>query len=305
MKHTAILLVFWSAAAFGQSANYIGSVGYLYPAPVTVAPGQVVTVFVNGLTTSSNITVTVQQGPPLTAPILETELPIANCPSIPPSCAPYPAALTVQIPYELFQPCPTPNACTALAIATSLVVTQDGATGAQFILNPVADHIHILTACDTVINGMGTAPFNGLQCTPLVTHADGSLVNASSPAQSNEEVIAYATGLGATNPAAVTGQPVAAPLPTVENLLLDFNFKVNALPSQPWYPANLLLSRNLYPLFSGLTPGFIGLYQINFIVPPAPAGSPACGGAVQSNLTVSFGASFSFDGAGICAAAGS
>jgi hypothetical protein len=46
--------------------------------------------------------------------------------------------------------------------------------------------------------------------------------------------------------------------------------------------------------------GYIGLYQINFVVPQPPAGIEACSGAVYSNLTVSVGGLFSFDGAGIC-----
>ena len=44
------------------------------------------------------------------------------------------------------------------------------------------------------------------------------------------------------------------------------------------------------------------LDQINFVVPQPPAGTQACSGAVQSNLTVSVGGLTSFDGAGICAA---
>jgi hypothetical protein len=37
-------------------------------------------------------------------------------------------------------------------------------------------------------------------------------------------------------------------------------------------------------------------------VPPAPVGTQACSGNVLSNLTVSVGGLFSFDGAGNCVA---
>jgi uncharacterized protein (TIGR03437 family) len=64
-----------------------------------------------------------------------------------------------------------------------------------------------------------------------------------------------------------------------------------------------LLPINAYvPLYSGLAPGYVGLYQINIVVPPPPPDTPACSSTVQSNLTVSVGGTASFDGAGICVA---
>jgi uncharacterized protein (TIGR03437 family) len=61
---------------------------------------------------------------------------------------------------------------------------------------------------------------------------------------------------------------------------------------------------------AGVAAGFPGLYQINFVVPPDPQnGISQCSlpgtygprsNRVISNLTVSFGGSFSFDSAGIC-----
>ena len=63
-------------------------------------------------------------------------------------------------------------------------------------------------------------------------------------------------------------------------------------------------------IYAGLAPGYVGLYQVNFTVPLGPQngiahcalpGSFAPGSNVpQSNLTVSIGGQFSFDGAGIC-----
>ena len=128
----------------------------------------------------------------------------------------------------------------------------------------------------------------------MVTHADGSLVTAASPAQSGEEVVAYAVGLGLTTPTVPTGQATAAATPTSETFTLDFNFRPNALATQP--------ASAFSPLYSGLVPGYVGLYQINFVLPHPPAGTPACSGTVRSNLTVSVGGQFSFDGAGICVA---
>ena len=87
---------------------------------------------------------------------------------------------------------------------------------------------------------------------------------------------------------------------------MDFNFRRNALATKP---ADARFFVGLNPVYAGVAPGFIGLYQVNFIVPPVPPLLPACvdpativafGNVVQSNLTVSVGSNFSFDGAGIC-----
>jgi uncharacterized protein (TIGR03437 family) len=130
------------------------------------------------------------------------------------------------------------------------------------------------------------------------------LVSAKHPAQAGEEVVAYAVGLGQTNPPLTTGKVVTAAVPTQTTFALDFNYRPNALATKaaPGFQA---------PVFAGATPGYVGLYQINFVVPPVPSGTPPCvepptiiqaRQAVQSNLTVSIGGQFSFDAARICVA---
>src|SRR5712692_10454110 len=82
---------------------------------------------------------------------------------------------------------------------------------------------------------------------PAVMHADGTLVSASSPARSGESVSVFLTGLGAVNGDITAGQP-APPSP-----LLSARTPVVAQ----------LDSASTTPSFAGLTPGFIGLYQVN------------------------------------------
>jgi uncharacterized protein (TIGR03437 family) len=140
----------------------------------------------------------------------------------------------------------------------------------------------------------------------MITHADGTLVSQAKPAVIGEELVAYATGLGQTIPELATGQPAAESVPTVTTFAIDFNYHANALGNRP-LPASVT---GFSPVFTGATKGYVGLYQINFIVPPPLATTRPCvasssgalinGNVVQSNLTVSLGSLLSFDGAGIC-----
>lgn len=58
-----------------------------------------------------------------------------------------------------------------------------------------------------------------------------------------------------------------------------------------------------------MSPGSVGLYQINFRIPEVPSGTPRCsrpgtvgpgGYVITSNLTISIQAGTSFDSIGIC-----
>ncbi|PYT31281.1 MAG: hypothetical protein DMG57_05570 [Acidobacteria bacterium] len=87
--------------------------------------------------------------------------------------------------------------------------------------------------------------------------ADYSLVAPSHPAARGEIVIVYATGLGAVTPPVPDGQPTP-------NTPLSFT-KILPTITIGGQPAEVL--------FSGLTPGAVGLYQLNVRIPRnAPSG---------------------------------
>jgi uncharacterized protein (TIGR03437 family) len=89
-----------------------------------------------------------------------------------------------------------------------------------------------------------------------VFHADGRAVTRDHPAKRDEPLVMYATGLGATKGGRVTsGSPAPSePLAIVENLEVFFG--------DPRYrQAEVIVD------WAGLTPGYIGLYQINLRVP--------------------------------------
>jgi len=307
-------------SVLGQTSGpgSIVGAGYSIPTPINVAPGQVITIFAAGVggtltqpvyagsgtlpTSLAGISVTIQQGEDIPAPILEVS-PVTTCQG----CGAI-TAITIQVAYGLLTACsPSLGVCSNIVVLTELFVTENGVAGTPSALNVLSDQVHILTICDTVLPGaFGYDPTGGLPCQPEVTHANGTLVSSASPATEGEELVAYAVGLGATNPAVSTGQPAAKPVPTVETFQLDFNFHPDALASKP-FPSNVVPAnyKPPVPLFAGVTPGYPGLYQINFVVPGIPAGLPPCVtgqglGLVATNLTVSVGGASSFDGAAIC-----
>jgi len=84
-----------------------------------------------------------------------------------------------------------------------------------------------------------------------IFHGNNTRVWDFSPARYGEELVLFASGLGAVTPAVPTGSPT---------------------PASPAAPTDLLptvrIGGQLAEVrFAGLTPGFIGLYQVNFIVP--------------------------------------
>ncbi len=83
--------------------------------------------------------------------------------------------------------------------------------------------------------------------------ADYSLVSSSNPAKPGEYLVMYLVGMGATNPSVPSGQATPSTTPA-------------AVTNQPTVTVG---SQPSNVLFAGLTPGFVGLYQINFQVPPS------------------------------------
>jgi uncharacterized protein (TIGR03437 family) len=302
------------------AAQALAGSGYTAPAPVSVAPGQIATFYVPGTQLAlvetppgTPVTVTLQQtGANVAAPIQSVRV-ISQCPDVTAvlvaTCGSL-TAITVQIPYELVPFCPL---CAYPVSATPplLTITQNGPALTSIELNPLVDEVHVLTACDVALGPPTPQQPNltGLPCAPLVTHTNGTLVSAASPASAGEALTAWVFGLGQTNPPAATGKPATMGA-TVETFNLNFDYAINALPTKPYTgdPDNI----PIHPLFSGLAPGYVGLYQVNFTVPAGPAngiaqcsqlGSVALNpNAPQSNLTVSIGGQNSFDGAGICVA---
>jgi len=307
-----------AVSACAQSGGTVVGAGYHGFAPVPVAPGQVITIFVTGVgnvtqtysagkpplpTTLGGISATLNEFGSTPAPILAVT-PVSACFNT--AIAPQPCgtstAVTVQIPFELHVNIPGSQAPPVIAFLT---ITDQMGHSATVELNPIPDQIHALSAFDTVLG-------NGFEQTRsgagIVTHADGTLVDASKPAQPREEIVMYAVGLGAVSQQVETGAASPSPpVPYAGRLLLNFDSRPNAQPT-PAFTSHWFQPAT--PAFVGLTPGFVGLYQINFVVPLTPSPVAPCTGdrgfyldpysIVYSNLTVTILGATSFDGVGIC-----
>jgi uncharacterized protein (TIGR03437 family) len=112
----------------------------------------------------------------------------------------------------------------------------------------------------------------------VVVKADGTqFVNGpSKPATAGDFLVIYCTGLGAVSPPVAAG--AAAPLLTLTSTPIPATVTIGGKPAQVF--------------FSGLTPGYSGLYQVNVLVPPgiaAGANVPvvvSVGGASSPPVTV-------------------
>jgi uncharacterized protein (TIGR03437 family) len=92
----------------------------------------------------------------------------------------------------------------------------------------------------------------------VVHAADGAPVSGTRPASSGSVLVIYANGLGPVQPATTTGQ--AAPADPLSRTQTAPTVTVGGVPAEI--------------IFSGLTPGFVGLYQMNVrLGTNVPAGS--------------------------------
>ncbi|HXB67279.1 MAG TPA: hypothetical protein VNY05_03500 [Candidatus Acidoferrales bacterium] len=300
----------------GQSPILAGT-GYSNPSIIRVAPGQITTLFVTGLktvlpsqpvratslplpATLAGISITLSQNgqQPSPIPLLSVQqMPICSDGDVaPPQSGVTPdcliTAITVQIPFELLLPPEGPTA--------ALAVNENGSLSKGFRVFSVSANLHVLNWCDAF------PPERLNICGGVATHGDGTPITSDSPAKAGETVVIYAFGLGQTTPAAKTGDAASMPAPTLRSTIVaaQFDFRPNAMPSNPYAgPKSTGISG---PAFVGLTPGQVGLYQINVKIPETVPAVVPCSTAlgVASNLTIDIGSStsggLSFDGAPIC-----
>ncbi|MBK9168969.1 MAG: hypothetical protein IPM24_16070 [Bryobacterales bacterium] len=277
----------------------VTGLGYRQPAP-DVAPGQIVSLFVRSADPVpqpvmaagyplpirlAGFEVVLYQSFALPLPVpLIAIYTVEECPAgATNQCQPL-VAVTVQVPYELVPNVPGSRRPENFA---SLVVIKDGVPSAPQALSAVPDNAHIVNSCDTLLPPAAEQS----PCQAAVTHSDGSFVTRENPARSGEVITVYLYGLGRTEERLQSG----AASPSVAQPMTDVRATVvygsDAGPVRP--------ERTQTPLFSGLTPGVAGLYQVNIRV-ETPAAVPTCGPSIPSNAVVAVGRGHSFASAPLC-----
>ena len=299
MKPAGVALVFLIAPLFGQSPSVVASFGYTTPRPVTVAPGQVITLFARTGTTLIQALVADVSSLPITLggfsvalsqtfstdsialPILSAA-PVQTCTGVQPLiCANF-TAITVQIPFEL-----VPNAASSRQPENFAFVTvsDGGNAGEPVAIAPVSEQIHIVNTCDTSVN----PPVE--PCAPMFLHGDGTVVTSKKPAAPGETITLRAYGMGFGDSPVATGQPAPSPAVAVSGVTAEFRFGADVVVSRPAADAASLAVQ--------FAPGAVGLYQASFTVPAIPDGTADCT-ATAGNLTVVIARGKSFDGAAFC-----
>ena len=211
-----------------SAGGVVNSASFVVAPNNQVAPGQIVSVFGQNFTTSGSVTAT---SLPLPTQLGSGNTSLTACGVAVPLYIVTPGQINAQIPFE----CPTSG-------TTNLTVSVGGQTMTQtFALAPAAPGIYTL-------NGSGTAD-------GVILHGNNSPVSAGNPAVAGEQVVFYATGLGATTPSFPTGAAVTQTNRTTATVTMTIGGK------------------DAVVTYSGLTVGLAGLYQINAIVPAGLTGN--------------------------------
>lgn len=111
---------------------------------------------------------------------------------------------------------------------------------------------------NTTTPGVLTSPANGISDAAAL-HSDYSLVTESNPAQPGETISVYLTGLGAVLPLIQDGFPGSSDPSSLNNTVQTITASVDNPTSGTSSPATVL--------YSGLAPGYAGLYQLNITLP--------------------------------------
>ena len=199
-----------------------------------ISPGGLVTIFGNDLSSVNGVVLAGSNPLPTNLAGVEVYVSGTPAPIYGVAYADGEDQISIQVPYEA----PTGSD------AAEIQVYNQGALVADFFTDSFTEDPGIFTYGNNFA---------------IAEASDYSLIGPSNPAIAGEALVLYVTGLGPLNLDLVDGygSPTSAPFAETTD---PFQVTVNGEDCDVFY--------------SGLAPGFVGLYQINFYVPSdAPAGN--------------------------------
>jgi uncharacterized protein (TIGR03437 family) len=228
------------APAFNGSGVYLSPVGVVNAAssaPFTalVSPGEFLTLYGSGLATTTN-----SAGVPFPKTLNGVQV------------------LINQIPAPIYYVSPT-----QVSVIVPYITTPESVAQIQVVNNGTNSNIVTAFTAETSVGAFTNNPVGGIGIV-AAERPDFSIVSESNPAQPGETIAAYVAGMGAVDPAVADG--AAAPGSTLSNTTAT--------------PAVFITDSagnfaQATIAFSGLAPGFAGLYQINFAIPTGMASGDA------------------------------
>jgi uncharacterized protein (TIGR03437 family) len=146
-----------------------------------------------------------------------------------------------------------------------LDVTPNSSTTAAFTVTQAGGPT--LTAPQTLTVSLASPGIFLTQGQAVITDANGDLINSNNPASPGQVVVIYATGLGPVNQTIALGAPSPANPPATVNT-----------------PVQVTIGgQTVTPQFAGLTPNFVGLYQVNVAIPTGVTPGSAVPVAIVQN----------------------
>jgi uncharacterized protein (TIGR03437 family) len=254
------LLVGLHVPVFSGSGVYIYPTGVVNAAsyqPITasLAPGELITIFGSGL---SSTTIVTQGGQAFPTILGGVTVSIDNIP-----CPIYyvsPTQLSVIVPYEV--------ASNQTGLANIQVTNGASSNVVQMYLTDASPGSFSLETTPALMTQSGQPSVDGIGYSATLHAATGQLVTPTNPAQPGEYISVFLTGLGTVTPTITDGAlgPSStlswADVNSAGNMVVSFNDFFNGS------------TQNQGTIeFAGLAPGLAGLYQINVQVPTSGLGS--------------------------------